>query len=76
MDIHGENSFKAKSYASAAFAIENLQVQLTELPAEKNSRPERNRDINCSENCWNPETGKLKILDELVKKHLLVFSKC
>ena len=35
MDIHGENSFKAKSYASTAFAIEKLPVQLSELPQEK-----------------------------------------
>ena len=35
MDIHGENSFKSKSYASAAFAIEKLQVQINELPVEK-----------------------------------------
>ena len=34
-DIHGENSFKAKSYASAAFAIEKLPVQLSETPHEK-----------------------------------------
>ena len=35
MDIHGENSFKAKSYASAAFAIDQLPVQLTETPIEQ-----------------------------------------
>ena len=35
MDIHGENSFKAKSYASAAFTIERLPVDLQETPAEK-----------------------------------------
>ncbi len=34
-DIHGENSFKAKSYASAAFAIEKLPVQLSETPHDK-----------------------------------------
>lgn len=34
-DIHGENSFKAKSYSSAAFAIEKLPVQLSEMPLEK-----------------------------------------
>ena len=28
MEIHGENSFKAKSYASAAFNIEKLSVQI------------------------------------------------
>jgi DNA polymerase (family 10) len=32
MDINGENSFKAKSYSSAAFAIEKLPVQLQEIP--------------------------------------------
>ncbi len=35
IDIHGDNSFKAKSYASAAFAIEKLPVQLSTLPADK-----------------------------------------
>lgn len=31
MDIHGEDSFKAKSYASAAFNIEKLPVELERL---------------------------------------------
>lgn len=35
MDIHGENSFKSKSYATAAYTIEKLPAQLAELPAEK-----------------------------------------
>jgi DNA polymerase (family 10) len=35
MDIHGENSFKTKSYSSAAFTIEKLPVQLSSLAAEK-----------------------------------------
>jgi len=35
MDIHGENSFKVKSYAAAAFAIEKLPMQLSELAPEK-----------------------------------------
>jgi DNA polymerase (family 10) len=35
MDIHGENSFKAKSYAAAAFNIEKLPVQLSETPREE-----------------------------------------
>src|SRR5688572_8720037 len=35
MDIHGENSFKAKSYSIAAFTIEKLPMQLSELPPEK-----------------------------------------
>lgn len=35
MDIHGENSFKAKTYSIAAFSIENLPVQISETPREK-----------------------------------------
>ena len=35
MDIHGENSFKTKSYANAAFAIDKLPVELSELDEEK-----------------------------------------
>jgi DNA polymerase (family X) len=34
MDIHGENSFKAKTYAIAAYHIENLPEQLSDTPAE------------------------------------------
>lgn len=35
MDIHGENSFKTRSYSSAAYTIEKLPVPLTDLPPEK-----------------------------------------
>lgn len=35
MDIHVDNSFKAKSYAVAAFTIEKLPEQLTSIPAQK-----------------------------------------
>ncbi len=35
LDIHGENSFKSKSYSSAAFTIEKLTVSLAEMPADK-----------------------------------------
>jgi len=35
MEIHGENSFKSKSYAIAAFNIEKLPVRLSEIPREK-----------------------------------------
>lgn len=34
-DVHGGNSFKAKSYAAAAFAIDKLPQPLTEIPVEK-----------------------------------------
>src|SRR5664279_3996027 len=35
MDIHGENPFKIKSYSSAAFSIDKLSEQLSEIPREK-----------------------------------------
>ena len=35
MDIHGDNSFKAKSYSSAAFNIEKLPDELSALPQNK-----------------------------------------
>ncbi len=35
IDIHGDNSFKAKSYANAAFAIDKLPAQLSALPVDK-----------------------------------------
>jgi DNA polymerase (family 10) len=35
MDIHGENPFKIKSYAAAAFSIDKLTEQLCEIPREK-----------------------------------------
>ena len=35
MDIHGENSFKTKSYSIAAFTIEKLPEQLSALPEDK-----------------------------------------
>src|SRR5215218_562021 len=32
MDIHGENSFKIKTYSNAAFQIERLEEQLSNMP--------------------------------------------
>ncbi|HEX7904658.1 MAG TPA: helix-hairpin-helix domain-containing protein [Chitinophagaceae bacterium] len=35
MDIHGENSFKTKTYSIAAYNIEKMPVNLAETPREK-----------------------------------------
>ena len=35
MDIHGENSFKSKSYANASFQIDKLDVQLSEIAPDR-----------------------------------------
>ena len=66
MDIHGENSFKSKSYASAAFGIEKLPQQLAtmtdaELFAVRgigDAIGKKIRDIL--------DTGKLPLLEKLL----------
>jgi DNA polymerase (family 10) len=35
MDIHGENSFKAKAYSAVAFTIDKLPQQLSEIAPDK-----------------------------------------
>ena len=35
MDIHGENSFKSKTYSVAAFNLEKLPMQLKDSSREK-----------------------------------------
>jgi DNA polymerase (family 10) len=37
MEIHGENSFKTKTYSIAAFNIEKLPCSLAKLPMKKYS---------------------------------------
>ena len=68
MDIHGENSFKTKSYSSAAFAIENLTVQLAALPSEKIASLKGIGASSAQKISELLETGELKILEELIKK--------
>jgi DNA polymerase (family 10) len=68
MDIHGENSFKSKSYASAAFAIEKLPVQLAEI--EKSRIPNLNGiGVSTAQKIVEQlETGNLKALEEIISK--------
>jgi len=68
MDIHQENSFKSKSYSSAAFAIDKLSEQLSTL--DKNQIPLLN-GIGVSTAGKIIEilnTGKLVLLEELISK--------
>ncbi|MCY7291450.1 MAG: PHP domain-containing protein [Ferruginibacter sp.] len=60
MDINGENSFKAKSYSSAAFAIEKLPVQLQEIP------------LNEIEKLKGIGTSSAKKIQELLKTGSLI----
>lgn len=68
MDIHGENSFKSKSYAAASFAIENLSVQLNEIPVEKISTLKGIGASSAQKIDELLKTGKLEILEDLIKK--------
>ncbi len=66
MDIHGENSFKSKSYASAAFAIEKLAVQLADLPSEKIAGLKGIGASSAQKITELLQTGHLKSLEEII----------
>jgi DNA polymerase (family 10) len=65
-DIHGENSFKAKSYASAAFAIEKLTGPLTDIPKEKIAGLKGISTSTAQKIIELIETGKIIALEEIV----------
>ena len=68
MDIHGENSFKSKSYSSAAFNIEKLPVALAETPAEKFSTLKGIGDSVAKKVTEILQTGKLQALEDMILK--------
>lgn len=68
MDIHGENSFKSKSYSVAAFTIEKLPVQLSELPADKIFSIKGIGDATGKKIIEQLETGQLSVLNEYLSK--------
>ena len=67
-DIHGENNFKAKSYAIAAFTIEKLPQQLSETPREKISFIKGIGESSAKKIIEILETGSLQSLQELIEK--------
>ena len=67
-DIHGENSFKAKSYSSAAFAIEKLTVQLHEMPKEKIPVLNGIGVSTAQKIIEYIETGKINALEDIISK--------
>ncbi len=66
MDIHGENSFKAKSYSAAAFAIEKLPLQLSDLPAEKIASLKGIGASTAQKIAELLQTGKIKSLETII----------
>ncbi|WP_127124516.1 DNA polymerase/3'-5' exonuclease PolX [Pseudoflavitalea rhizosphaerae] len=68
MDIHGENSFKAKSYSTAAFTIEKLPQQLSDIPADKLSSIKGIGDSAAKKISEILQTGELSVLHEIIAK--------
>ncbi|HTE25381.1 helix-hairpin-helix domain-containing protein [Flavitalea sp.] len=68
MDIHGENSFKSKSYSVAAFNIEKLPDQLSTIEKSKISSLKGIGDSSSKKIIEILETGRLKVLDEIIEK--------
>ncbi|HJU45350.1 MAG TPA: helix-hairpin-helix domain-containing protein, partial [Chitinophagaceae bacterium] len=68
MDIHGENSFKAKSFSSAAFTVEKLPLQLQTMPTEEISKIKGIGDSIGKSIQEMLQTGKLSALDTHIEK--------
>jgi DNA polymerase (family X) len=68
MDIHGENSFKTKSYSIGAFTIEKLPEPLSGIPREKIFAIKGIGDAIGKKIIEILDTGELKILKELIGK--------
>ena len=68
MDIHGENSFKAKSYAVAAFTIEKLTTQLNSIPTEKIKQIKGIGDSIAKNIIEQIETGNFVALQDYLEK--------
>lgn len=68
MDIHGDNSFKAKSFANAAFQIEKLTVPLQETPHEAIFRIKGIGESTGKSVIEMLQTGQFTALDEYIRK--------
>ncbi len=68
MDIHGENSFKSKTYSVAAFNIEKLPMQLGETPREKIFGIKGIGDSVGKKIIEMLGTGEMKTLNEYLEK--------
>lgn len=68
MDIHGENSFKTKTYSIAAYNIENLAVQLKDTPREKLFSLKGIGESVGKKVIEMLDTGNLAVLQEYIQK--------
>ena len=68
LDIHGENSFKSKSYSIAAYKIGQLTVELQTLPRDKICEINGIGKAIGKKILELIETGKMKVLEEILSK--------
>ncbi|HEY4287788.1 MAG TPA: helix-hairpin-helix domain-containing protein [Puia sp.] len=68
MDIHGENSFKTKSYSVAAFTLEKLPQPIQTLPPEKFTTIKGIGDAIGKKIQEILETGELRLLHEYINR--------
>jgi DNA polymerase (family 10) len=68
MDINGENSFKTKTFAVAAFNIEKLPMQLKDTPREKLFSIKGIGDSVGRKVIEMLDTGKMEVLSEYISK--------
>lgn len=68
MDIHGDDAFKAKSYASAAFTIDKLETELSTLDPQTIFSQRGIGATTGKKIIEQLETGRLEILEEYIQK--------
>jgi DNA polymerase (family X) len=68
MDIHGENGFRAKSYATAAYNIEQLTVQLASTDRAQIPGLKGIGDSTAKKIAEILDTGRMKALEDLIGK--------
>jgi len=68
MDIHGENSFKTKTYSIAAFTIEKLPKQLADMPQNEIFSIKGIGDATGKKIMAILQTGELPQLKEIIEK--------
>jgi len=66
MDIHGENSFKTKSYSVAAFTLEKLPTPIQDIPADKLTSIKGIGDAIGKKIREIIETGELRLLQQYI----------
>jgi DNA polymerase (family 10) len=68
LDIHGENSFKSKTYSIAAFNLEKLPMQLKDTPRDKIFNIKGIGDSVGKKVIEMLDTGEMKTLNEYLEK--------